>query len=83
MPNDGLQLLQELRVGLHIPPPPREQCRGGGVPRNPRFWEPALRKAHGQREGTVAAFGATQVLHGTETLSRGVRLPFPVLVSNH
>ena len=47
MPNDGLQLFQELRVGLHIPPPPREQCRGGGVPRNPRFWEPALMRAHG------------------------------------
>lgn len=26
-------------------------------------------------EGTVAAFGATQVLHGTETLSRGAGPP--------
>lgn len=84
MPNDGRHLYQELGVGFHVPPPPREQCRGGGVPRNPCFWEPALRGAPwAGGEGAVAAFGATQVLHGTETLSRGVSVPFSVLISNH
>lgn len=55
-----------------------EEC-----PATPASGNQPLCEHMGRGEGTVAAFGATQVLHGTETLSRGVRVPFPVLVSNH
>lgn len=83
MPNDGLQLYQELRVGFHVPPPPREQCRGGECPATPASGNQPFWEHMGRGEGTVAAFRVTQALHGTETLSRGVSIPFPVLISNH